>query len=285
MKVTVVITHYRRLAVLRRCVESILAQGDLVGEVLLVDDCSPDLTEDDIRQGIPTDPRIVIHRFASNRGVQAARNYGIDAAAHDFIAFMDCDDEWLPGKLAAQLSRLQSVQADLVSCEVGISWQGGAPSRRRWTPTFRGDPVRYIANQGGHLQTSTLLVRRDVAKAVRFDPDVRKFQDWDFVFRMHWAGYKVDLLPEVLSVYHFGMADQMTARPMPQKAQSFFDGHRARLGEPIYWRAMTAIVARMHAEVGEGRQAIGLWAKACLHLKALRIWDLLRILRRYRSAV
>src|SRR5262245_47409787 len=93
--VSVLVPTYNRSKLVRRAVESALAQSYRRLEVLVVDDGS----SDDTRQVIEgMDPRVRYIRQA-NAGVSAARNRGIAEARGEFVAFLDSDDEWLPWKL------------------------------------------------------------------------------------------------------------------------------------------------------------------------------------------
>jgi glycosyltransferase involved in cell wall biosynthesis len=70
-------------------------------EVVVVDDCS----SDDTARVIDNYPNTLVRRVTLVRrsGAQAARNAGVRAAAGSWIAFQDCDDEWMPDKLEKQV--------------------------------------------------------------------------------------------------------------------------------------------------------------------------------------
>jgi hypothetical protein len=63
-------------------------------------------------------------------GLAGARNTGILALATDFVAFCDDDDEWMQGKLRAQMAAIRSVpNAEFVSCGVVVEYNGKANVR------------------------------------------------------------------------------------------------------------------------------------------------------------
>lgn len=81
---------------------SVLEQTAPPGEVILVDDASADGTADHVRRAYPQ-----VRVIASARaGLAAARNTGVAAARGRWIAFVDDDDVWRPGKLAEQLRQI-----------------------------------------------------------------------------------------------------------------------------------------------------------------------------------
>jgi glycosyltransferase involved in cell wall biosynthesis len=98
--VSVVIPAYNSGSHLRATVESVLAQPHRPLEVLIVDDGSTDDTPSLAASfGVPVK---VLRQERS--GHPAARNTGIRAACGEFLAFVDHDELWSPGKLALQLA-------------------------------------------------------------------------------------------------------------------------------------------------------------------------------------
>jgi len=99
---SVVIPLYNKARYIRRALDSVLAQTFEDFEVIVVNDGSTDGSEKVVERY--TDPRV---RLVSqeNVGECAARNRGIAEARANLVAFLDADDEWLPGHLAA-ISRL-----------------------------------------------------------------------------------------------------------------------------------------------------------------------------------
>lgn len=103
-KVSVVMPAFDAQATLADSMRSVLAQDYPAIELLVVDDRSGDATWSLIERAAAADPRVVALRQPANAGVAAARNAGIEAATGDYIAFLDSDDLWHSGKLAAQVA-------------------------------------------------------------------------------------------------------------------------------------------------------------------------------------
>jgi glycosyltransferase involved in cell wall biosynthesis len=92
---------------LDEAVESVVAQSFQDWELLLVDDGSTDRSGATARAWARRHPdriRYLAHPGGENRGMSASRNLGIAHARGNLLAFLDADDVWLPGKLAAQLA-------------------------------------------------------------------------------------------------------------------------------------------------------------------------------------
>ena len=109
--VSVVMPVYNADATLARAIDSVLGQTYGTLELLVVDDCSRDGSWSTIARYAAKDARVRPMRLASNSGVAAARNAGLDAAAGRFIAFLDSDDGWHLRKLELQLSAMQAKAA------------------------------------------------------------------------------------------------------------------------------------------------------------------------------
>lgn len=91
-----VLATYNRAALLRRAVESVLAQGWPELEILVVDDGSD---EPAAKAVADLGPRVRVLRQPGNLGVNAARNRGIAEARHPWVLIFDDDDVLLPGAL------------------------------------------------------------------------------------------------------------------------------------------------------------------------------------------
>ena len=99
----VVVPMFNERASAGRCVMEIaraLARLPNRTAVIVIDDGSTDGTREMLQEIYPS----VNYLYQSNQGPVAARNRGIEASRGEWIAFLDSDDEWLPGKLQAQLN-------------------------------------------------------------------------------------------------------------------------------------------------------------------------------------
>lgn len=95
---SVVIPLYNKAHIIDRTISSVLTQTISDFELIIVNDGSTDNSIDVVHKYLK-DARIkIINQF--NQGVSAARNKGVLEAKFDYVAFLDADDEWLPGFLA-----------------------------------------------------------------------------------------------------------------------------------------------------------------------------------------
>ena len=107
--VSILIPAYQRIAVLKRCVESVLPQVTPDMEVIIIDDGSQDGTKEYLQQLAKENSTVKIHINAQNQGVNYTRNRGIEIASKKYILFLDSDDELYEGSLAKVTAVLRSL--------------------------------------------------------------------------------------------------------------------------------------------------------------------------------
>lgn len=201
--VSVVIPVFNRAHTLRRAIESVLTQDVASWELIVVDDGSTDGSPD-----IPDsfgDARIRSIRHEINRGAAAARNTGVEAARGRYIAFLDSDDEWLPGKLRAQIGVLEGGPDAPQALCTGFLLHREETGRRmkRW-PKPEGTWFETILDGCYVSPGSTLMVRRDCFAAVGpLDETLPRLEDWDWLLRC-MERFTFDCLPVLGAVVHVG---------------------------------------------------------------------------------
>jgi glycosyltransferase involved in cell wall biosynthesis len=160
MLVSVVIPTYNRAGKVVESIESVRAQTYSRWELIVVDDGSTDSTPEDIACRFGKDSRIQ-YVAQANRGASAARNRGIALAKGEVIAFLDSDDLYFPGFLAAHLSVYQNhPSADVVFSD--LEKQAGGEIR----PRFMEHTLIFREVIEGLGRGDVLELRRDLMKQV-----------------------------------------------------------------------------------------------------------------------
>ena len=196
-KITIVIPTFNRAEYLPLAIESVQAQNGVPTEIIVVDDGSTDRTPE--LMGGLTGPDLHYIR-QENAGVSAARNTGIAAATAPWVAFLDSDDVWLPGKLALQtdeLSRHPDAVAHLtnVLIERPIVPRTDLVTLREIGPLFPETGMLYLErplafnarHNFGRVQS--LLARRSCLTDIGgFNTAYRYFEDTDVMNRLALCG-------------------------------------------------------------------------------------------------
>ena len=101
--ISVIVPCYNQAQYLDECLQSVLDQTYQDWECIIVNDGSPDNTEEVAKKWLAKDSRFK-YLYKENGGLSSARNAGIKIAVGDFIQFLDCDDILEPNKLIHQTS-------------------------------------------------------------------------------------------------------------------------------------------------------------------------------------
>ena len=201
-KVSVIISTYNRAGSLPRAVNSVLAQTFTDFELIIVDDCSTDTTQEVIRKF--ADPRIHSVRHENNAGGSVARNTGIAYAKGEYVAFLDDDDEWFESKLARQARVLDESEPRVALVYTWFDLIEASSRKRRvgGRSAISGDIFEDMLGWAIPAPTSTYMVRAEAARKVGgFDETLPIAQDLDFLLRisMRWH---VAVVEDVLMLMH-----------------------------------------------------------------------------------
>jgi glycosyltransferase involved in cell wall biosynthesis len=208
-EVSVILPTYNRAWILKEAIDSVLAQDFKDFELIVVDDGSTDDTGqilDSYDQDL-----MVLHQ--SNRGVSAARNRGIDAAAGRLIAFLDSDDLWLPRKLTTQVNFFNSNPAAVINQTEEIWIRNGI----RVNPRTRHHKFSGMIFEKSLalclVSPSAVMMKRSLFEEVGlFDEDLPACEDYDLWLRISWR-YPVDLIETPLIIKRGGHTDQLSKAP------------------------------------------------------------------------
>ena len=167
---------------------SIFTQDYRPLEVIVVDDGSTDGTAA-VARSFP-DVRFLTQ---PNRGVAVARNAGLDAAQGEFIAFLDQDDLWTPGKLTAQVTQLlEHPEVGYCVAHVRHFLESGTAAPRWLKPEL-------LTQEVPGLYPGNLVARRSAfARVGRFDSTYQMASDSDWYARAKDCGLPMAIHPETL---------------------------------------------------------------------------------------
>lgn len=104
--VSIIMPSYNTGKFITQTIESVIAQSYSNWELIIVDDCSPDNT-DDIVKPFLSDRRIRYLKNEKNSGAAVSRNRALREAKGKWIAFLDSDDLWKPEKLENQITFME----------------------------------------------------------------------------------------------------------------------------------------------------------------------------------
>ena len=189
--VSVVVPTYNQPALLAETLGTVFAQTFADFEVVVVDDGSTDDTPARLADLARGDSRLRVVR-QENRGIGAARNRGIDEARGRYVALLDHDDLWHPGKLAAQVAFMAD-RPRCVACSVPWATSDD-PNRCVFDLAARGPdgvverPLRALGRHGVFLISSAVLFDRARAAGLRYETERRCIEDTPFQLELFARG-------------------------------------------------------------------------------------------------
>ena len=249
LSVSVIIPTHNRANLLGRSVRSVLEQLAEGDELIVVDDGSTDDTSAVLAALSHPALRTC---YQPQSGAGAARNRGIAEARCDLVAFLDSDDEWLPGKLDLQ-RQLMAACPDVLFCftDLGRDYSGARHALahnnlwhddpREWDEIM-GPPVQYssiavlprnIADFPVHfgdiyrgemhtnyLSTICLMARRrESGDALHFNERVATYEDWECLGRLAGRG-RAAFLDRICALQHKHAGPRITDANWVARAES-----------------------------------------------------------------
>lgn len=208
--VSVIIPTYNRSYCLERAVLSVINQSFICDELIIIDDGSTDDTRcliDDLDKRFPS--RITYY-YQPNRGVAAARNYGITKSSSPLLAFLDSDDHWHKTKLAKQVKLMVEHPEYFVS-HTREKWlrRGRHLNQKKIHLPRSGDIFDHCLTLCA-VGMSTAMVRRELFDQVGyFNESFHCCEDYEFWLRVS-GQYQFLLIDEPLTVKEGGRSDQLS---------------------------------------------------------------------------
>ncbi|MFA5147173.1 MAG: glycosyltransferase [Candidatus Omnitrophota bacterium] len=251
--VSVIIPTRNRSSFLERAIESVLAQTYKKIELIVVDDASDDDTAGSVMALREKVPGLVYIRNEKPGGGAASRNTGIRKASGEYIAFLDDDDEWMPGKLNAQVDFFRA-HPDIaaVSCYFIIKKDGRTVKVRK-QEAISFDDMLWDNFMGSF---SFAMVRSSIFGKVGYlSEDLSSCHDWDFWIRVARI-YRIGVVPEFLCVYRWHTANisDWTERTLDNYAMVYEKNKDLMSRECRKYHLKKQMIFRSKLKDGRGRR-------------------------------
>lgn len=229
-KVTVVISTYNRPDMLRRALNSVLAQTYEDFEVYVVDDASNTAPSVCRELGPAFEDRgvdLYCEVLARNTGYQSGpKNQAIQKCRGAYIAYLDDDNEWDPEHLALAMARIEETDAALVYTR--WRYRGDGPMSGRDYPYIQPSTQALagltLAPQLNFIDTSAIVhskaALRRVFKGTVWNEGIRRFGDWELICRCVYNELRIKEVDAVTFTYWWhGENLQLTRRPQEEESR------------------------------------------------------------------
>ena len=192
--VSIIMPSYNTEEYISDSIQSVIDQTYRNWELIIVDDCSTDRTEEKILQF--RDERIKYFKNEKNSGAAISRNRALREAKGKWIAFLDSDDLWVPEKLEKQIRFMEEHQYHMSYTDYRICFNGVWENVKRTAPNKM--TLKRLYNYC-YFSTITVMYDREVVGLVQI-ADLKKNNDYAMWFQVlsKTHGYR---FPECLSFY------------------------------------------------------------------------------------
>jgi len=196
--ISIITPSYNSKNFIKDTIESVLNQTYENWEMIIVDDCSKDGSEEYIRNLIKGENRIKFISLDHNVGAAMARNKAIEVAQGRYIAFLDSDDIWLPEKLEKQIQFMkQNNYAFTFTAYIPISEDG----KKELKPIFVPKDIDYVEYcKNTIIGCLTVMIDKKQVGDFRM-PIIKSSHDMALWLLIMKRGFKAYGLNEVLAKY------------------------------------------------------------------------------------
>jgi glycosyltransferase involved in cell wall biosynthesis len=202
-----VIPLYNHARFIEAAIDSVLGQGSILHELIVVDDGSTDDSAAIARRFAEADPRIVFWS-QPNRGAHAAINAGIHRTSGELVGILNSDDVYAPRRLEQLVAALDAEPtSDLIASSILFIDDIGRPVPNAWYDAAveffdrNCDLAVALVNGNFLMTTSNYLVRRRLFDEIGMFAPLRYTHDLDFALRILAAGKSIRYVREPLLQY------------------------------------------------------------------------------------
>jgi len=281
MRVSTIIPTYNNESTLAQAIDSALAQEFEGQEIIVVNDGSTDSTQS-VLESYGT---LITRIRQENQGQPTARNVGIERAAGKYIAFLDADDIWLPGRLSKTVAALErNPTASLVFSDYVRIDEAGTPVQYSAFPASLAHPPsmdEILTHWWPITPTAVTMPRSIWDRCGGFHTEATGFEDlYLFILAREYGEF--EYLAEPLAKFRMGSAE---LRPDKWSPEVFIRLMRERYGARA--RGLLAEIRRQYSgsyaskaltamERGNRKEAVRCWRKV-FHYDPLYAFKLVHV--------
>ena len=214
MDFSVIIPAYNVSGIIGRAIRSAAAQTLPPLEILVIDDCSTDNTVEVVKALGREIPSLRLLSTPANGGPSAARNVGLRAAKGDWIALLDSDDAWKPGRLKRLSEVASATSADFVADNL-VMWDAVANAQVKPFYYELPEPQKQIAlvdlfqaDDNFNFSKASFTLMKPIYRRgflanhkLQYNESMRVSEDFAFLAESLFNGAKIILIQEAFYIY------------------------------------------------------------------------------------
>lgn len=199
--VSIIMPVHNRADTLQSAIDSVLKQTYKNFELIIIDDGSNDGTTELLESISNTKIKIIKNKTC--QGVSHARNRGLGVAKGEYIAYLDSDNTWEPGYIAAMVGAFNEIpDADAV---YGGQLLYRGEEEHPFAVRFGSFNISLLQNRN-YIDINTFCHKKEVYdKLGGFDETLKRYVDWDLIMRIT-EKFEIYSVPTLLSNYYYEKA-------------------------------------------------------------------------------
>lgn len=184
--VSVIMPTFNHARYLSESISSVRNQSFQEWELIVIDNFSKDNTESIVREYERQDPQIRYFKYSNKGIIAASRNYGIQQAQGEFVAFLDSDDIWLPDKLTDQMSVFDMKKQTGLAYSKAVGFRDDGSLLHVMPKKVASGNVFYRLLKDNFIGCSTVVMRKSILDEIgNFDvsPELVSVEDYELWMR------------------------------------------------------------------------------------------------------
>lgn len=174
---SIILPTYNRVRLIDKAIKSVIDQDYKNWELIIIDNYSNDNTEEVIKNF--SDERISYNKFKNDGIIAKSRNYGIEKAKGNYIAFLDSDDWWYSKKLKLVFECIQENSPNFIYHNMHLKYQDSNFKKKIKYTRKLYDPYSDLINLGPAFTTSSVVLNKEIFYKINMFNEDRKYLAWE----------------------------------------------------------------------------------------------------------
>ena len=255
--ISVIMSVYNGEDYLEEAVQSVIDQTFKNWELIIINDCSTDTTEEILDTFSKKDERIKVYKNEVNLKLPASLNRAVSLASGKYIARMDADDICLPERLEKQYAFMEAhSDTALSSCRFltvknGIYMSGGMGGR------CDADAIRAMLLAVNPILHPGVIAKAEIFRKYPYDTSLTCTEDLELWTRLAAAGEKLEIFPECLLIYRLH-DKQITSTTFARQCtevlrieQKYYEAFSIKMKDELYDFYIHGIYFRNNSDINK----------------------------------
>ncbi len=254
--VSFIVPCYNQAQFLDETLLSIFTQTYENWECIIVNDESPDNTEEIAQKWVEKDPRFQ-YFFKQNGGVSSTRNFGLEKAKGEYIQFLDADDLIANNKLELSLQMInESVNKNIQIVFTNFKMftanikKTEEPFCNLNESLFSYENLLYKWNETFSIPIHTALIKTSLIENIRFPENMTAQEDWIFWVNLFRNHPQIIFIDKPLAFYRRNISSRTLSRDMLEDQLKAYEYFKNFLTEEEFHKMSLVLISRYYRKSG-----------------------------------